>query len=80
MMVRCVVGAMTRLPSRHRCCVLPAIASATMGPPPHPDGAVHRLDLPSLTVLSRAIMAFGYTTARGRVGHNLKRQKRPYFP
>jgi hypothetical protein len=31
-MVRCVVDAMTRLLHRHRCCVLPAIASATMGP------------------------------------------------
>jgi hypothetical protein len=45
-----------------------------------PDGAVRRLDLPSLTVLSRAIIAFGYATARGRVSHNLKRSERPYFP
>jgi hypothetical protein len=35
-MVRCVVGAMTRLPSRHRCCVLPATAGATTCRPPHP--------------------------------------------
>jgi hypothetical protein len=41
MMVRCVAGAVTRLPSRHRCCVLPTIASATMGPATAPDGAVH---------------------------------------
>jgi hypothetical protein len=45
-----------------------------------PDSAVRQLDLPSLTILSRAITAFGYTTARGRVGHNPKRQKRAYFP
>src|SRR4051812_26710415 len=31
-MVCCVVGAMTRLPSPHRCCVLPVIASTAMGP------------------------------------------------
>jgi len=73
MMVRCVVGAMTRRPARHRQrhdgtsrCIS--------------DGAVRRLDLPLLTVLTRAIMAFGHTTARGRVGHNRKRSKQPCFP
>jgi hypothetical protein len=141
MAVRCVVGAMTRLPSRHRCCVLPAIASATMGsaaapgrcrhlptmmvrcvvgavaraltppsPAPtfrlrdmaafrlskhggalasatrgsaaNPDGAVdpRRSVLPSLTALARAVIAFGYTTARGRVNYNQKSSIRPYFP
>jgi hypothetical protein len=69
LMVRCVVGALAPTsilcPARHR--------QRQDGTRRIPDGAVRRPDLPSLTVLSRAIRAFGYTTARGRAGHNRKR-------
>jgi hypothetical protein len=59
-----------------------ALASATRGSAANPDGAVdpRRSVLPSLTALARAVIAFGYTTARGRVDYNQKSSIRPYFP
>ena len=51
MMVRCVVGAMTRaLTPDIDAASCPPSPMATMGPAAAPDGAVRRLDLPSLTV------------------------------
>jgi hypothetical protein len=59
-----------------------ALASATRGSAANPDGAVdpRRSVLPSLTALARAVIAFGYTTARGRVDYNQKSSIQPYLP